>query len=113
MVHRDIKPENLIIRSDGAVKEAMTKLAEQNVGLNYCRVKALPFTDAVRDFIEKHERVFVVEQNRDAQLKSLLMLDIDADPDKLVSMLHYNGLPMDAKFVVDAINEKMAKGEAA
>ena len=98
---------------DGAVKEAMAKLSEENVGLNYCRVRAFPFTDAVRDFIEKHERVYVVEQNRDAQLRSLLMLDIDADPDKLVSMLHYNGLPISADFVVEKVLEETAKGQAA
>ena len=98
---------------DGAVVEAMARLAEQNVGLNYCRVRAFPFTDAVRDFIEKHERVYVVEQNRDAQLRSLLMLDIGADPEKLVSMLHYNGLPISADFVIEKVLEEMAKGQAA
>ena len=76
-------------------------------------MKAFPFTDAVRDFIDKHERIYVVEQNRDAQLRTLLMLDIDADPKKLVSMLHYNGLPISADFVVDRVLEETAKGEAA
>ena len=98
---------------DGAVREALVALGEQNIGLNYCRVKAFPFTDAVRDFIDKHERIYVVEQNRDAQLRTLLMLDIDADPKKLVSMLHYNGLPISADFVVDRVLEETAKGEAA
>ncbi len=98
---------------DGAVKEALAKLKDQNVGLNYCRVKAFPFSDAVRDFIDKHERVYVVEQNRDAQLRTLLMLDIDADPDKLVSMLHYNGLPISADFVIERVLEETAKGQAA
>jgi 2-oxoglutarate ferredoxin oxidoreductase subunit alpha len=98
---------------DGAVREALVTLGEQNIGLNYCRVKAFPFTDAVRDFIDKHERIYVVEQNRDAQLRTLLMLDIDADPKKLVSMLHYNGLPISADFVIDRVLEETAKGEAA
>ncbi len=70
---------------DGACKEALDRLEAQNIGLNYCRVKAFPFTDAVRDFIAKHEVVYVVEQNRDAQLRSLLINDIDADQSKLVS----------------------------
>jgi 2-oxoglutarate ferredoxin oxidoreductase subunit alpha len=98
---------------DGAVKEALVRLRDRNIGLNYCRVRAFPFTDAVREFIEKHERVYVVEQNRDAQFRTLLMLDIDADPTKLVSMLHYNGLPISADFVINRVLEETAKGEAA
>ena len=98
---------------DGAVKEALGKLSEQNVGLNYCRVKAFPFTEAVREFIDKHDRIYVVEQNRDAQLRTLLMLDIDANPEKLVSMLHYNGLPISADFVIERVLEESAKGQAA
>ena len=98
---------------DGAVKEAIVELKEKNIGLNYCRVKAFPFTDAVREFIDKHERIYVVEQNRDAQLRTLLMLDIDADPKKLISMLHYNGLPIGADFVIERVLEEVAKGRAA
>ena len=98
---------------DGAVKEALAKLSEKNVGLNYCRARAFPFTDAVREFIDQHERIYVVEQNRDAQLRTLLMLDVDADPKKLVSMLHYNGLPISADFVIERVLEETAKGQAA
>lgn len=98
---------------DGAVKEARKRLGEKNVGVNYCRIKAFPFTDAIREFVEKHERIFVVEQNRDAQLRTLLMLDIDADPDKLTSMLHYKGLPISADFVIERVLEETAKGRAA
>ncbi|MED5421278.1 MAG: 2-oxoacid:acceptor oxidoreductase subunit alpha, partial [Pseudomonadota bacterium] len=64
-------------------------------------------------FIEKHEHVYVVEQNRDAQLRSLLMLDSVADPEKLVSMLHYNGLPISAEFIVERVVEETARGQAA
>ena len=98
---------------DGAVREALAKLKERNIGLNYCRVKAFPFTRSVREFIDKHERIYVVEQNRDAQLKTLLTLDIKADPSRLVSMLHYNGLPISADFVIQRVLEESAKGEAA
>ncbi len=98
---------------DGAVKEALVQLKEKNIGLNYCRVKAFPFSDDVKDFIDKHERVYVVEQNRDAQLRSLLILDVEADPKKLVSMLHYDGMPINAEFVIDRIEEEVAKGRAA
>ena len=98
---------------DGAVKEALVRLKDENIGLNYCRVKAFPFTQSVVDFIDKHERVYVVEQNRDAQLRSLLMLDANSDDEKLVSMLHYDGMPINASFVVDRVLEELAKGRAA
>ena len=98
---------------DGAVKEALHRLKDEGTGLNYCRVKAFPFSDAVKDFIDRHERVYVVEQNRDAQLRSLLMLDIEADARKLVPILHYDGMPLAANFVVQKVQEDLAKGRAA
>ena len=98
---------------NGACKEALDQLAEQKIHLNYCRARAFPFSDAIRDFIDKHDVVYVVEQNRDAQLRSLLMLDIDANPSKLVSLLHYNGMSLGAHFVVDRVLEEIARGRAA
>ena len=98
---------------DGAVKEALVHLKDKNVGLNYCRVKAFPFTDDVKAFIDKHEAIYVIEQNRDAQLRSLLILDAEIDPEKLVSMLHYNGMPISANFIVERVLEETAKGRAA
>ncbi|MEO1202060.1 MAG: 2-oxoacid:acceptor oxidoreductase subunit alpha [Pseudomonadota bacterium] len=96
-----------------ACQEALDRLGEQNVSLNYCRVKAFPFDDSVREFIAKHDTVYVVEQNRDAQLRTLLMLDAEADPAKLVPLLHYNGIPLGAGFVVDAVLDARSKGQAA
>ncbi len=96
-----------------ACTEALDRLREQNVNLNYCRVRAFPFSDEIRNFIDQHEVVYVVEQNRDAQLRSLLMLDIDADQKKLVPILHYNGIPLNAGFVVDAVQNEISKGRAA
>ena len=98
---------------DGAAKEALVDLQEKNIGLNYCRVKAFPFTAAVVDFIDKHERVYVLEQNRDAQFRSLLLLDANADPKKLISMLHYNGMPLSANFVVDRVLAETSEGQVA
>jgi 2-oxoglutarate ferredoxin oxidoreductase subunit alpha len=98
---------------DGAVKEALHSLKDEGTGLNYCRVRAFPFTDAVKEFIDRHERVYVVEQNRDAQLRSLLMLDVEADARKLVPILHYNGMPLAANFVMQKVQEDLAKGRAA
>ena len=66
-----------------------------------------------RDFIDKHDQVYVVEQNRDAQLRSLLTLDLEVDPAKLIPMLHYNGMPISAGFVMKRILSELAKGQAA
>jgi 2-oxoglutarate ferredoxin oxidoreductase subunit alpha len=99
--------------SDGACKEALDRLESQNISLNYCRVRAFPFADEVREFIEQHDVIYVVEQNRDAQLRTLLMLDCEADPQKLVPVLHYNGIPLNAGFVVERILEERARGQAA
>ena len=98
---------------DGACKEALDRLAGQNIGLNYCRIKAFPFADEVKEFVEQHDVIYVVEQNRDAQLRTLLINDIEADQRKLVSLLHYNGMPINAGFVVDSVLEEIAKGRAA
>ncbi|MBT8080671.1 MAG: 2-oxoacid:acceptor oxidoreductase subunit alpha [Gammaproteobacteria bacterium] len=99
--------------SDGAVREALDVLKSKSVGLNYCRVKAFPFNDDVKSFIDKHDKVYVVEQNRDAQMRSLLMLDLEIDPAKLVPLLHYNGMPISANFVIEKLSEESAKGQAA
>ena len=97
----------------GACIEALDRLAAQNVNLNYCRARAFPFSDSIRDFIDEHDVVYVVEQNRDAQLRTLLILDLGADPEKLVSVLHYNGMPINSGFVVDKVLEEISKGQAA
>lgn len=98
---------------DAACKEALERLTEQSIELNYCRIKAFPFADEVKEFIEQHDVVYVVEQNRDAQLRTLLINDIEADQRKLISLLHYNGMPINAGFVVDRVLEEIAKGRAA
>jgi len=98
---------------DAACKEALDRLEQDNVNLSYCRVKAFPFTAAVREFIENHDVIYVVEQNRDAQLRTLLINDIGADQNKLVSLLHYNGMPLHAGFVVTRVLEETARGRAA
>jgi 2-oxoglutarate ferredoxin oxidoreductase subunit alpha len=98
---------------DHAVREAIDTLGSQGVGINYCRVRAFPFSPEVQEFIDSHDKLYVVEQNRDAQLKSLLRLELRVHDEDLTEILHYNGLPMNAGFVVNAINQDMAKGEAA
>ena len=98
---------------DGACKEALDRLAAQNVNLDYCRVRAFPFTDAVREFIDQYDVIYVVEQNRDAQLRTLLVEDIDADKNKLVPILHYDGMPLNAGSVVRGVLAEIKKGRAA
>jgi len=99
--------------SHAACVEARDRLAKRKVPLNYCRVRAFPFSASVREFIDKHEIVYVVEQNRDAQLRTLLLQDCGVDPARLKSLLHYNGLPLGAGFVTSGVLEQMAKGRAA
>ena len=77
------------------------------------RVRAFPFCDAVFDFIARHERVFVVEQNRDAQLRSMLINEGGVDPAKLPSILHFDGTPITARFIVSAISERMEARQSA
>ena len=69
-------------------------------------MRALPFTAELRTFIEAHEHVYVVEQDRDAQLRDLITLEVPDLATKLRSVLHYTGLPIDARFVTDAVLEQ-------
>jgi 2-oxoglutarate ferredoxin oxidoreductase subunit alpha len=88
---------------DGALREAIARLDARGVQADYLRIRAFPFGDEVENFLAAHSTVFVVEQNRDAQLRSLLVLETAVDKARLRSVLHYSGLPMTAGFVVDAI----------
>jgi 2-oxoglutarate ferredoxin oxidoreductase subunit alpha len=75
--------------------------------VDYMRIRAYPFSHEIHDFVASHERVYVVEQNRDAQLASLLKLDLPAEQVvKLRSILHFNGLPLDAQTVVEEFATK-------
>ncbi len=98
---------------DAAVLEALDRLACEGIELNYLRVRSFPFSSEVDQFLEQHRQIFVVEQNRDAQLKSLLLLETSADRDQLTSILHYGGMPIDSSFIVRGIRVALAKGEAA
>ena len=98
---------------DAAVQEALDRLAAKGIQADYCRIRAFPFGKKVRQFLEQHERVFVVEQNRDAQLKTLLLAETQYPAARLGSILHYGGLPMDHRCVTDALLHYAAQGEAA
>jgi 2-oxoglutarate ferredoxin oxidoreductase subunit alpha len=88
---------------DRAVREAIEVLATKNVQTDYMRIRAFPFGAAVEKFLEEHELLFVVEQNRDAQLRSLLTIETPVPKDKLRSVLAYGGFPLQAKQVVDGV----------
>ncbi|MEK9719868.1 MAG: 2-oxoacid:acceptor oxidoreductase subunit alpha, partial [Quisquiliibacterium sp.] len=89
--------------------------------VNTLRVRAFPFTQEVEQFLQEHDTVFVVEQNRDAQLRTMLMTELGADPAKLVPVLHYDGTPITARFIVKEIAarvtganvESIQRGKAA
>src|SRR5215469_3676838 len=89
--------------SDFAVLESRDQLKkEYGLETDYLRIRAYPFTRETHEFIASHERVYVIEQNRDAQMLSLLKLDLPAaETTKLRSVLHFNGLPIDARSVTD------------
>ena len=88
---------------DLAVREAAELLAEKGINVDVMRVRGFPFPPAVRAFLDEHEQVFVVEQNRDAQLRSLLVLETGVSVARLRSVLVYGGMPLSAKLVVDDI----------
>ena len=73
------------------------------------RVRAFPFGQACRDFIDAHERIFVIEQNRDAQFRSLMMIELGTDASKLISVLNYDGMPITADFIFNQIKGSLHK----
>ena len=88
-----------------AMQEALDGFAEQGLHIDAMRLRAYPFSPGVAEFIECHGHVFVVEQNRDAQMRNLLMNELDIAPQKLVKVLHYDGTPITARFISNAIME--------
>ncbi len=94
--------------TDFALRESMDQIKKQyGKDVDYMRIRAYPFAHEIHDFVASHERVYVVEQDRDAQLASLLKLDLPADQaTKLRSILHYNGLPIDARSITEEFATK-------
>jgi len=91
-----------------AMVEALEALEARGIHLDTLRIRAFPFHDDVLDFITSHERVFVVEQNRDAQMRTLLTTEGEIDPARLVPILHYDGTPITARFIVKAISDMLS-----
>jgi 2-oxoglutarate/2-oxoacid ferredoxin oxidoreductase subunit alpha len=92
-----------------ACVEALDLLRADGVALDYMRVRGFPFGDEVRSFLESHELNFIVEQNRDAQLRSLLTLETSVPIEKLESVRYYGGFPMSAHHVIAGVKGKLEK----
>ncbi len=96
-----------------AVLEALEELEADGIRVNAMRLKGFPFADEVKAFCDAHDRVFVVEQNRDAQMRSLLMLEAGIEGDKLVATLNFDGMPLTAAFVHGAVRASMGPVKVA
>jgi len=91
-----------------AMQEALAVLAESGIHVNALRVRGFPFPDEINDFVAAHPWVFVIEQNRDAQLKSMLVNENKINLTRLISILHYDGTPITARFIVEHISKHAA-----
>ena len=92
-----------------AMQEALDVLAIAGIHLDAMRLCAFPFPDSVAKFIAAHERVFVVEQNRDAQMHALLVNELDIDPARMARVLHFDGTPITARFIAMAIADSITR----
>ncbi|MCS6947602.1 MAG: hypothetical protein NZM12_08305, partial [Steroidobacteraceae bacterium] len=99
--------------TDGAVHEALDLLKAHGVACNYMRIRGFPFGAEVEKFLAEQRIVFVVEQNRDAQLRSLLTLETAVEKAKLRSLLHYNGLPVSSQFIVEGVLAELRGAQRA
>jgi 2-oxoglutarate ferredoxin oxidoreductase subunit alpha len=90
-----------------AMDEAIDMLEANGQSLDRLRVRAFPFHSSVTSFIADHDFVFVVEQNRDAQLRSLIVNECSIDPVRLLPILHYDGTPITARFIARAIGDHL------
>jgi 2-oxoglutarate ferredoxin oxidoreductase subunit alpha len=90
-----------------AMDEALASLAAEGLHLDALRIRAFPFADTVLDFINAHDQVFLIEQNRDAQMQKLLVNECAIDPARFISLLHYDGAPITARFIHSAIADRL------
>ena len=90
-----------------STEEAIYLMKEEGIFLDAIRLKSFPFSQTVQDFITTHDKIFVIEQNRDAQLRSLLMIELGADPKKLIQVLNYDGTPITAANIVKQITAEL------
>lgn len=86
-----------------SAEEAMDKLAEKNIHVDALRLRGFPFDKVFEEFVSSHKQIFVIEQNRDAQLKSLMMIELGTEASKLHSVLNFDGMPITADFIFNQI----------
>jgi 2-oxoglutarate ferredoxin oxidoreductase subunit alpha len=91
-----------------AMEEALDALEQQGLHFDALRIRAFPFHEQVADFIAEHDQVFVVEQNRDAQMRMLIVNECGVDPARLTPVLHYDGTPITARFIIKEMAEDVA-----
>ena len=89
--------------------EALDLLREDGIELDAMRLLSFPFSKQVEDFVQAHERIYVIEQNRDAQMRSLLINELEVDPAKLIRVLNFDGMPITAAYIQGEIKEKMVE----
>jgi len=97
---------------DPAVCEALDVVDSQGIAADSMRVRGFPFDETVEEFLERHDVYFVIEQNRDAQLRSLLTLETRVAKEKLRSVLVYGGFPLSARHVIDGIMAQLEVKDA-
>jgi len=96
-----------------AMAEALDVLQAEDIHIDAMRLRAFPFPKAVREFIAAHDKVFVVEQNRDAQMHSMLVNELDIAPSGLTRVLHFDGTPINARFIAAAIRKSLTRQKVA
>ncbi|WP_065187525.1 2-oxoacid:acceptor oxidoreductase subunit alpha [Shewanella woodyi] len=94
--------------TDEAIPEAVSLLCEQGVKVNTLRIRAFPFSPQVASFISEHDSVFVVEQNRDGQVKKLLCNELTIDPASMCAVLHYDGLAITGQFIAESVQAQLS-----
>ena len=99
--------------SEPAVKEALDMLADEGHRPDAMRIRAFPFSDAVRQFAADHDVLFVIEQNRDMQMRTLLTVEAGIEQDKLIGMPIYDGMPLTAKAIADGVRARLKRAQAA
>lgn len=91
-----------------SAEEAMDTMASSGLGFDAMRLRAFPFNQTVADFIHSHEKVFIIEQNRDGQMRSLLINELDVNPQKMIPVLNYDGMPITAHTIIRLINKNLS-----
>jgi len=94
--------------TDAAALEAVDRYSDHGIVVDTMRIRAVPFHDGVAEFIDSHSQVFVIEQNRDGQMRSLLITELNCSPQKLISVLNYNGSPISALDVIAGIDPHLS-----